>query len=359
MIILDAHQDIAFNMLHYGWDYTRAAYDQRRRAAAGQVDARLTGICNGLPDALLGRVGVIFATLFAEPAFSPYLGERADGYRTPEEAYRQGIQQWDVYQRLHDEHEQIDLIRNPAELDAVLATWDAGTDLADHHIGLVLLMEGADPIIEPRQLEEWVARGLRIVGPAWSTTRYAYGTGQPGPLTDLGRELLDAMADYNLILDLSHTTEEGFLEALDRYAGPVIASHSNPTATGWHHHRNVTDEQIRRMAERDGVLGMSIFNRFLSNDWYRGAPKRDFPLALLLDDIDHVCQVTGSAAHVGIGSDIDGGFNVSQIPAELDTITDFLLIADGLQARGFSETDIDGVLSGNFLRVLRRCLASF
>ncbi|MBN1965122.1 MAG: dipeptidase [Anaerolineae bacterium] len=358
MLILDAHQDIAFNALHYGWDYTRSVLESRRRAAAGEADARLAGITNGLPDALLGQVGVICATLFADPAFSPYLGERQGGYTTPEEAYRQAIQQWDYYQRLNEEQIVLDLVRDEAELNTVLDTWADGTDLADHHIGLVLLMEGADPIIEPQQLDEWVERGLRIVGPAWSTTRYTHGTGDPGPLTDLGRELLTVMADFNLVLDLSHMTEVGFLESLDRYEGPVFASHANPTSC-WDNHRNVNDEQIRRMAERDGVIGISIFNRFLSNDWYRGAPKRDFPLSLLIDAIDHVCQVTGSAAHVGIGSDIDGGFSVSEIPAELDTITDFQLIGMQLRARGYSEADIAGVLSGNFLRVLRRSLSTF
>jgi membrane dipeptidase len=354
VLILDAHQDIAYNALQYGRDYTRSVYATRRDEAAAGLTAN--GIAaNGLPDALLGRLAVVFATLFVEPDWSPFTPNKQLGYETPEQAYRQAMRQWDYYQRLADEHPRVDLIRTGRELDAVLATWEEGTALPDHHVGLVLLMEGADPVLEPPQLEEWVARGLRIVGPAWSDTRYAGGTGRPGPLTDLGRQLLDVMADYNLILDLSHTTEQGYFEALDRYAGPVIASHSNPTAF-WDNHRNLTDQQIMRMAEHDGVIGVTLYNRFMNPRWYPGAPKAETPLVTLVDMIDHICQLTGSPAHVGIGTDIDGGFGAEAMPDGIDTVTDLYLLGDALAERGFSLEDVVGILSGNFLRVLRRSL---
>ena len=73
----------------------------------------------------------------------------------------------------------------------MLATWEEDTDIRDHQLGLVILMENADPIIEPKQFEEWYERGVRLVGPAWRASRYCGGTGQPGPLTDLGHELLE------------------------------------------------------------------------------------------------------------------------------------------------------------------------
>ncbi len=353
MIIVDAHQDIAYNALQYGRDYTRSAWATRRIELAAGHNARFAA--NGLPDALLGRLAVVFATLFAEPNWSTFTPDKQLGYDTALEAYRQVIRQWDYYQRLADEHERVDLIRTRAELDAVLATWDEGTEIGDHHIGLVMLMEGADPILEPRELEEWVERGVRVIGPAWSETRYAGGTGRPGPLTDLGRELLESMADHNLILDLSHLTEAGYMEAVDRYEGPIIASHSNPTAL-WDSERNLTDVQIQRLAERDGVIGVVLYNRFLDGRWYPGAPKQDTPFELITAAIDHICQVTGSAAHVGIGTDIDGGFGAEDIPAGIDTVTDLLKIGDALHDRGYVMADIEGILGGNFLRVLRRAL---
>ncbi len=356
MIIVDAHQDIAYSAIQDGRDYTRSAWAKRRAEAEVGRASTLGLAANGLPEALLGRVGVIFATLFTEPAWSPFSGpDKKLAYTTAEEAYRQAIRQWDYYQRLVEAHEQIDLVTSQADLDAVLATWSDGLPMGQHHVGLVLLMEGADPIIEPRQLGEWVERGLRVVGPAWSETRYAGGTGRPGPLTDLGRELLNVMKDFNLVLDLSHTTEQGYLEALDRYDGPVIASHSNPTAL-WNHHRNLTDLQIARLAERDGVIGVVMYNRFLDARWYKGAPKQDTPFDVIVAAIDYICQVTGSAAHVGIGSDIDGGFGAEAMPDGIDTAADLWKIGDALLAQGYEGDDVARILSGNFLRILRRAL---
>lgn len=352
MIILDAHQDLAYNAIQYRRNYASGVAAIRRadvRAGEKLIAA------NGLPEALAGRVAVIFATLFVEPMWSSLTTRKRCGYSTPEEAQRQAIRQWDYYQWLVEHEPRLRLIDDQAGLDSVLATWAPEAKPDAHQIGLVLLMEGADPILEPAYVEEWVARGVRIIGPAWSETRYAGGTGRPGPLTDLGRELLEAMAEYNLILDLSHMTIQGYMEAIERYEGPVLASHSNPTAC-WDNHRNLTDEQIAALAERDGVIGVVLYTRFLSNEWYHGARKRDFPLDLVIHAIDHICQVTGSAAHVGIGSDIDGGFGVEEMPAGINTVADLQKIGDALAQRGFSDADVEAVMSGNFLRVLRQGL---
>ena len=226
MLVVDAHEDIAYNFLRFGRDYRTSVALKRRQEAAGDHPNGIATV--GLPDALLGRVGVVFATIFTAPQSAPGATSfDATHYSTPAEAYRIAEKQLDYYQRLADESGRILLVRRQAELDAVLKTWEPGTEFADHKQGMVLLMENADPIIEPKQFEEWYERGLRIVGPAWAASRYCGGTGQPGPLTNLGRELLEVMASFNAILDLSHMAEESFLEAVDRYEGVMIASHSN------------------------------------------------------------------------------------------------------------------------------------
>ncbi len=357
MIVVDAHQDIAYNAFQYGRDFTASAWEKRRREAGTAVVAE-TGLASmGLPEAILGRVGVIFATLFVEPENMPMSssGEKRCGYNTPRQAYEQALRQWDYYQRLADSDERIHLINAQKDLDAVLATWEPGCDLRDHRVGLVLLIEGADPILEPRQFEEWYERGVRIVGPAWSETRYAGGTGRPGPLTTLGRELLDVLADYGAVLDLSHMTEEGCLEALDRYDGPVIASHSNPTKF-WDHHRNLTDMQIRRLAERGGVMGVVLYNRFMDGAWRKDDPGSRVPFERIVEIIDYVCQLTGSAAHIGIGTDADGGFGAESMPVGIDTVADLWTIGDALARRGYAPEHVTDILSGNFLRILRQAL---
>jgi membrane dipeptidase len=355
MIVVDAHQDIAFNALCFNRDYHRPVL-QTRQLEAGTETLRHAGVATiGLPDALLGRVAVVFSTVFV----APYTGKNEPWdklvYKDANDAYRLASQQLDYYQRLMDESDKIRLIQSLADLDAVLATWADGTEVNTHQQGLVILMENADPIIEPKQFEEWYARGVRLVGPAWAGTRYCGGTGAPGPLTPLGRELLDVMNDFNAILDLSHMAEEAYWEALDRYSGVVIASHSNPR----HFRdtdRHLSDEMIRRLAERDGVMGIVMYNRFLSETWTKGDPKSKVPLAVVTAAIDHVCQLTSSAAHVGIGSDFDGGFGAESTPEGIDTVGDLLNIGAALRAKGYSEDDVAAVSGGNMLRKLRQSL---
>lgn len=356
MIVADAHQDIAYNALCNGRDYRRNAWETRGLERDPDMIQHRGSATLGLPDALLGRVAVVFSTLFV----APYSGENnlpwsKFTYKTPKEAHDFASWQADYYHKLADETDKIRLIKTAADLEAVLATWADGKELNEHQQGLVLLMENADPILEPKQFEEWYERGVRIVGPAWQGTRYAGGTGFPGPLTKLGYELLDVMAGLNAILDLSHLAEEACLQALDYYEGVIIASHSNPRRFR-DTDRHLADNTIRLLVERDGVMGIVPYNRFLSNTWTGGDPKSAVPLSVVIDAIDYVCQLAGSSAHVGLGTDFDGGFGYESIPDGLDTIADILNIGTALTARGYSKPDVEAILSGNMLRKLRQAL---
>lgn len=351
--VLDAHQDIAWNSLTHGRDYLSSALVHRQREAgrSGYPAAQL-----GLPDALLGRVAISFATLFVEPLRKHATIQTplpAPRYVDARQAYTLAGQQLDVYARLEDESERLRIIRTGADLDAVLATWQDDEAMQKRTQGLVVLMEGADPIIEPRQFEEWYERGVRIVGPAWQATRYAGGTGMPGGLTNLGHELLELLASFNVMLDLSHLAEQAFYEAVDRYEGVMIASHSNPRRF-CNTDRHLSDDMIRQLAERGGVMGVVLYAPFLRGGWRRSDGL--LPMSIVADVIDHICQVTGSAQHVGIGSDFDGGFGGGSVPAGLDSVSDLLRIADLLQARGYEQGDIEAVMHGNFLRQLRAVL---
>src|SRR5206468_200292 len=133
-------------------------------------------------------------------------------YETPVEAYKLALAQLDVYQRLADTNDRIRLIRTQAELAAVLATWADGVPIQQHKVGIVISMEGADPILEPKAFEEWYERGVRSVGLAWLTkSRYAGGNEEPDRLSSSGYELLEVMDSFHAILDLSHLSEESFM----------------------------------------------------------------------------------------------------------------------------------------------------
>jgi membrane dipeptidase len=362
-LIIDSHQDIAWNMLTYGRDYTRSV-QVTRRLEAGTTTPERNGECLvGWPEYQRGQIAAVFATLFASPTKKKEVGDTllyAD-YETAHRLYRNQIT---LYRRLTDSHpDKFRLVSSVNELDSVIEHWSKPVPEGEGHpVGLIYLMEGADGIRSPRELSEWYELGLRIIGLAWAGTRYAGGTSEPGPLTDEGRTLLSAMMDYTFILDLSHMDEAAAYEALDRYEGPVIATHSNCAALmqGSETNRHLPDRVIRGLIERDGVIGLIPLNTFLKVGWLRknGSRREEVPLNTFIAHIDHVCQLAGDAHHVGIGSDFDGGFGLQSIPPELDSIADLQKVADKLIGRGYSESDAANVLGGNWLRFLRKHLPS-
>ncbi len=356
MFLVDAHQDIAYNTICFGRDYRRSAMWKRQQEQGTNIVALNGTSTIGLPEAIAGRVAVVFATIFVAPQSRQPGPYSAVEYSDPRTANQLGMQQLDLYHRLVDEDNRLKIIESQADLDTILATWEPETDVRKRVQGLVILMENADPIIEPKQFEEWYERGVRIVGPAWQASRYSGGTGMPGPLTHDGRRLLEVMSDMNAVLDLSHMAEQAFYEALERYEGPIIASHSNPRRF-CDTDRHLSDDMILALSERDGVMGVVLANNFLKRGWTKSDGKGDIPLDHVIDVIDHICQVTGSAAHVGIGSDFDGGFGAESIPYEMDTVADLWRFKAKLEERGFSEDDVSAMLSGNMLRKLRQGLS--
>jgi membrane dipeptidase len=350
MLVVDAHEDVAWNALVVGRDVLRSALETRR-LEEGTEAPRHGGLCMvGLPEWLAGNVAIVCGTIFAAPAHSG--PPEPHTYSTAEEAHALGQAQLDFYHRLAGESERVTLVGSRAHLDHVCASWEGETP----QVGIIPLMEGADPIREPAEAEAWFERGVRLVSLSWAAgSRYAGGNSTPGRLTDAGRELLAVMADVGLILDVSHLAEESFLETLDRFDGRIVATHSNPRArvSG---PRQLSDAMLRRLVERDGVIGIVPYNRFLRPDWGKGSAKDAVTVADVAAAIDHVCQVVGDAAHVGLGSDFDGGFGAESTPAEIDTVADLGRIGPALGELGYGEKEIAAVLGGNWLRLLRETL---
>jgi membrane dipeptidase len=364
LIIIDGHQDLAYNAVFHGRDLQRSALETRAQEKSGPVPARGGHCMLGLPELLAGNVAIVFGTVFALPAHRA-LSDADIVYRSPDEAHSQAMTQLDVYHRWADEERQIALIGSQSELEEVLATWrsepsregpdSSGGSPDARQLGIVPLMENADPIREPAELELWFERGVRIVGPAWASSRYSGGTGEPGPLTDLGRELLEVMADFGVGLDLSHMAEQSALEALDRFEGVLMASHSNPQALvpG---DRQIGDPLIMGIAERGGVIGVVLYNGFLRRDWHQRDPKHRVTLTDVVRAIDYICQRVGDAEHVALGSDFDGGFGAESVPAEIDTVADLVKVGTALGEHGYERDHIASIMGGNWLRLLRRLL---
>jgi membrane dipeptidase len=352
MFIVDAHLDLAYNAIRNDRDLLRPVSEVR---AAESDDGKTLGkAIVTFPELRKAGVGLVFATIFVEPANKRMsnIGENLV-YSTAEEAHQQGQIQLDYYHALWDEVEYLRPVRSTEELESVVKSHVEGDEPL---IGMVILMEGADPIRHPEEAEYWYERGLRVVGLAWDDTRYSAGAWRDGgSLTADGQELLEIMAELGMILDLTHMGEEATFQALDRYEGRIIASHSNARSLvpG---QRQLSDDQLLRLIERDGTVGIVMANAFLKKDFKRGDPKELVSLEHVVAHIDHICQLAGDALHVGLGTDFDGGFGVESVPSEFHEVTDLKLIAKALRNYGYSEADTKGIMGENWLRLLRASL---
>ena len=351
MLIVDSHLDLAYNFFEFDRDLRLPLADLRQREEGGPVPDRNGTATVTLPELRRGRVGLVFGTLFVGPYSKNRMTERVI-YRNKRQAHNQAMRQLDYYHRLADELPYVRLVTDSKSLDEVITSQTSEEPL----LGIVPLMEGADPIREPQEAEMWYEHGLRLVGLAWSNTRYAGGnwTGSGIGLSKEGQRLLDVMTEFGMILDHTHLSERSSLEALDRFQGVSVATHSNPRKMVPDvQERHLGDIQIRRLAEQGGVMGIVLANGFLKPGG-RTLKKADVTVADVAAHVDTICQLVGSAGHVGIGSDFDGGFGRESIPAEIDSAADLSLIGDALKARGYSDTDVAGVMGGNWVNLLRR-----
>lgn len=357
-LIIDAHQDLAWNMLTFGRDYSLSAHETRQREIGSLAAEKNGDTLLGWPEFQQGRVALIFGTLFAAPTRTKLGDWDILTYAGAEEARQVYLAQMDAYDRLFDRHpDKFQPVRTTRDLSAVIEKWtQPGNPPAP--TGLLTLMEAAEAVRSVDELDEWWQRGVRIIGPAWKSTRFCGGTREPGPLTPEGRSLLAGMAERGFSLDISHMAWEAALEALDLYEGHIIASHANPLKMVRHGESNrfLTDEIIDRLIERGGVIGIIPFNIFLDQSWRKGDPRSQCPLDFVVGHIDYICQRAGNALHAGIGTDFDGGFGLQSVPPELDTIADLQKLVPLLEARGYSLQDIQAIFGRNWLNHLEKSL---
>ncbi len=305
-----------------------------------------------LPEMRRGGVAVCCGTLLvrAKPNVKPTRKIDLD-VATQEIACATARTQLEYY-RLLAERKEIAFIGSRQELKAHWSRWQhAEEESAPLPIGLILAMEGADPIVSPSQAERWWMDGLRLVGLAhYGKSHYAVGTGDNGPLTAKGIELLKEMDRLGFVLDATHSSDSSFFQGLDLYRGPVLASHNNCRALvpG---DRQYSDEQIRLLIARNAVIGVAFDSWMLKPGFKIGqTPGSVVSLAAVADHIDHICQLAGNTNHTAFGTDLDGGFGTEQSPAGLETIADVHKLEPILAERGYTSADIDRIFHGNWLR---------
>ena len=355
--IIDAHLDLAWSALSFNRDLTLDLQDVRRHER-GMTDERARGNNTvTFPELRRGGIRIAVATLLARggPAQTRPLGYKRSDLDYINQTHANAIAKGQLaYYRELESQGIVRFISTREDLDA---HWRLANDDAGAPLGIILSMEGADPIVSPAQVQEWWDCGLRAVGPAhYGQSHYAYGTGVSGPLSAKGRELLKEFDRVGMILDATHLCDQSMAEALDLFGGRVLASHHNCRSIipG---DRQLTDGQIRGLVKRDAVIGAALDAWMLHPNWIRGETKPAVVgLSAVVDHIDRVCQLAGSVKHSAIGSDLDGGYGFEQTPHDLNTIADLQKLAGLLSSRGYADADIDLIFHGNWLRFFRQAL---
>ncbi|MFI4897824.1 MAG: dipeptidase [Phycisphaerales bacterium JB059] len=336
----DAHLDLAY-LAEKGRDMHAPLDDCRGPLQPASIT---------LPSLRDGGVTACLGTLFTEGVEDPGAANAETGAHVyplgdADAAYRAGMRQLKLYNAWAD----------AGLIDLMPRRGASGSGSAPLRLGV--LMECADPLPSPDDLPEWVELGLVAIGMAWwHQSCYAGGNGTDNAgLTDLGRALVPVMDDLGVVHDLSHLSQRATDELLTLTDAPVIASHSNCRALldgesnpDWQRH--LSDDTIREIARRGGVIGLNLVRNFIRTGL---DPKsdRDRPT---VDEaaahVDHICEVVGDRAHVGLGSDMDGGITANDLPEGINTPSDLSKITDALRARGWSDADLAAFRSGNWNR---------
>lgn len=285
--------------------------------------------------------------------------------------------------------------RNPDRMMIVYNSKDLGKAVRNKKFGAMMGVEGGHMIEDKLEnLEALYKRGVRYMTLTWNnSTSWATSAWdetlhkdslQHTGLTEFGKMVVKKMNELGMIVDLSHTGEKTFWDALNTTTKPVIASHSC-VYNLCPHRRNLKDDQIKAIAKNGGVIHLNFYAGFIDSTYekkalsFRSKYKTEIdsliklnyqpdyaamiisekyptelssmlpPLSILIDHLDYIVKLVG-VDHVGLGSDFDG---IEAPPKGLKGVEDFPQITNELMSRGYSKKDIKKILGGNFIRVLK------
>ncbi|GAC1385043.1 MAG: membrane dipeptidase [Ginsengibacter sp.] len=348
MFNIDAHLDLSMNAMEWNRDLT-LSLDKLNSREKNMNDKPGRGKATvSFPELRKGNFGLIVATQIAR-----YVAEdnNLPGWHTPEQAWAHTQAQLAWYKAMEAKGE-LSQVTDLKSLELLINSCKN-----DHHtIGYILSLEGADSLITIDHLQIAYQYGLRALGPAhYGPGRYANGTDSSGQLNEQGKLLLKEMQLLNMILDVTHLCDDAFFDAMDLYYGPVWASHNNCRKIV-DHNRQFSDKQIALLIEKGAVIGAAFDAWMLVPGWERHVSdpvSKYCNLTSVINHIDHICQIAGNANHVGIGSDLDGGFGSEQCPSDVQSIADINKIKKMLSDKGYKNTDIENIMHNNWLTFLR------
>jgi membrane dipeptidase len=351
MLLFDAHLDLALNGVDWNRDLRTAVADIRvQETLLNMTDLGRRTNTVSFPELKRAEVHVGVATLLArqeQPINHPF------GWTTPEACYAVAYSHW-AYYRAMEKAGWMRMLRTKKDL--ALHVGDCFTRPEKTPFGFVLSMECADAVLDPDNIHEWYDLGLRAIGIThYGANRYGGGTRSEVGLAANALPLLENIEKLGIALDLTHLSDVAFWQVAGRFGGRVLASHQNARKfCDWQ--RQFSDEQLKFVIERNGVIGVAFDAIMLQPGWVRGVTKPAVTIERAVENIDHICQLAGNCKHIGIGSDLDGGYGNEQTPADLDTIADLQKIPELLEKRGYKPADIEAVMHANWLRFFAEVL---
>lgn len=328
--------------------------------------------CITLPSLRAGDVRFALATIFTERG-----GKGPEGYNDEARAHVVGKAQLEVYLTWAERGlvsvdlcDALHIDKDLGEIRGGMGVSHVVTPSMKTRVGQLVdserapalrigvLMENADPIRSPRELEWWASEGVVAIGLTWAkSSRYATGNSEDPAsnkvgVTQAGAELVREMDRIGIVHDVSHLSDRATDDLLSMTNKPVIASHSNCRAiiasgsnAPANLQRHLADETIREIARRGGVIGLNLLSQFLVPG---GGRDRRATIDEAIAHVERVCELTGSRRHVGLGSDADGGISRDRLPASIDLPRDFGRLSEALAQRGWSADDVAGFTHRNW-----------
>lgn len=346
-IIIDTHIDVPYR-LHKDWEDVTVATKR------GEFD---------YPRAQAGGLNAPFMSIYIPASY-----ERSGG------GYQLANQLIDSMEAL--------VGRAPDKFAMAYSTNDVLEQFGSGKVSLALGMENGTPINgKLENLQHFYQRGIRYITLSHSESNHIADSSYDlrrrwNGLSPFGKELVVAMNNIGMMIDISHVSDDAFYQAVEISKVPVIASHSSLRSYTPGFERNMDDDMIKALAKNGGVVQINFGSSFVTmmanqygalrkaaakqagvadDDAFELAfrKKHPYPFATLdtvLDHIDHVVKLVG-IDYVGIGSDYDGVGD--SLPIGLKDVASYPNLINGLLQRGYSNADIEKILSGNFLRVWR------
>ncbi|TVP99262.1 MAG: peptidase [Planctomycetaceae bacterium] len=354
MLMFDAHLDLALNAVDWNRDLRSSVDDIRAQELSLEMTQKGRGRGTlSLPELREAGMGICLTTLLARQEKEI---NHEMGWLTPQTCYAMAHAHLAYYRAM--------------EREGWMRMLTTREDLADHFVayradpektplGFILTMEGADPVLTPDTIEEFYQHGLRAIGLThYGANRYGGGTRCEVGLALDAIPLLKNIERLGMTVDVTHLSDVAFWQLLDHFGGPIHASHQNSRRlSSWQ--RQFSDEQYQAVIDRGGVIGIAFDVIMLQHGYVRGLTPPQMTIERAVENIDLVCQLAGNTKHVGIGTDLDGGYGNEQTPTDLNRYTDLSRILPPLlEKRGYSAEDISMILHGNWMRFFGDVLPS-